>query len=109
RARSAILRRIALRACVLWSQAQPRSARRTETRIQHQETQMNFFNEYALLVAVALPVVVIVGLQVILLVARERGTGLIPGLARYPSIETRGAIETAPHEVMSATPTVATA
>ena len=70
---------------------------------------MNFFNEYALLVAVALPVVVIVGLQVFLFVAGERGTGLIPGLARYPSIEIRGAVEAASHEVMSATPTVATA
>jgi len=48
---------------------------------------MNFFNEYALLVAVALPVVTIVGLQAFLLVGGERGTGLLPGFNRYPSID----------------------
>ena len=70
---------------------------------------MNFFKEYALLVAVSILVVVIVGLHVFLFVAGERVTGLIPGLARYPSIEIRRAVETAPHEVLSATATVATA
>jgi hypothetical protein len=70
---------------------------------------MNFFNEYALLVAVALPVVAIVGLQVFLFVAGERGTGLFPGLDRYPSIEIRNAVEAAPRLAVSATPTVATA
>jgi hypothetical protein len=48
---------------------------------------MNFFNEYALLVAVATPVVVIFGLQVLLFVAGERGTGILPGFSKYPSIE----------------------
>jgi hypothetical protein len=68
---------------------------------------MDFFNEYALLVAVALPVVVIVGLQVFLFVAGERGTGLLPGLNRYPSIEIRHAVEAAPQNVVPATPAVA--
>jgi len=48
--------------------------------------QMNFVNEYALLVAVALPVVAIVGIQVYLFVCGERDTLLVPGLNRYPSI-----------------------
>lgn len=48
---------------------------------------MNFVNEYALLFAVALPVVAIVGIQVYLFVSGERGTLLVPGLNRYPSIE----------------------
>ena len=48
---------------------------------------MNFINEYALLFAVALPVVSIVGIQVFLFVTGERGTLLVPGLNRYPSIE----------------------
>ena len=47
---------------------------------------MNFINEYALLFAVALPVVVIVGMQVALYVAGERSTLLFPGMATYPSI-----------------------
>jgi hypothetical protein len=49
---------------------------------------MNFFNEYALLIVVALPVVVIAGMEIALFVSGERGTGLIPGFNRYPSIET---------------------
>ena len=48
---------------------------------------MNFVNEYALLVAVALPVVAIVGIQVYLFACGERGTLLVPGLNTYPSIE----------------------
>ena len=48
---------------------------------------MNFVNEYALLFAVALPVVAIVGIQVYLFVSGERGTLLIPGLNSYPSVE----------------------
>ena len=48
---------------------------------------MNFINEYALLFAVALPVVAIVGIQVFLFVSGERGTLLVPGLNRYPSID----------------------
>ena len=48
---------------------------------------MNFINEYALLFAVALPVVVIVGMQVMLFLDGERGTLLIPGLTSYAPIE----------------------
>jgi hypothetical protein len=48
---------------------------------------MNFMNEYGLLVAVALPVLAIVGIQVFLFIGGERDTLLIPGLDRYPSIE----------------------
>ena len=48
---------------------------------------MNFVNEYALLFAVALPVVVVVGIQVYLFACGERDTLLIPGMNRYPSIE----------------------
>ena len=39
---------------------------------------MEFFREYALLVAVATPVLVIVALQVHLFVAGDRGTLLLP-------------------------------
>ncbi len=48
---------------------------------------MNFFNEYALLVAVATPVVAIVSIMVTLFLAGERGTLLLPGFGGYPSIE----------------------
>ena len=57
---------------------------------------------------VALPVVAIVGLQVFLFVAGERGTGLLPGLDRYPSIEISNAVATH-RPALSATPTVAAA
>jgi len=39
---------------------------------------MNHFNEYALLVAVAVPVLAIVGLNVFLWIGGERGTLLVP-------------------------------
>jgi hypothetical protein len=48
---------------------------------------MEFFNDYALLFAVSLPVVAIVGLQVYLFVAGESGTLLLPSLKPYPSID----------------------
>ena len=47
---------------------------------------MNFVNQYALLFAVAIPVVAIVGIQVYLFLCGERDTLLVPGLNRYPSI-----------------------
>ena len=51
------------------------------------ETQMEmFFQEYGLLVAVAVPVVVIVGMQVVLFIAGERGTLLLPSLKPFESI-----------------------
>ena len=48
---------------------------------------MNFFNEYGLLVAVSIPVIAIVGIQVFLYVSGERGTLLVPGLGGFPSID----------------------
>ena len=47
---------------------------------------MNFMNEYGLLVAVALPVLAIVGIQVFLFIGGERDTLLLPGTSKYPSI-----------------------
>ena len=67
---------------------------------------MNFFNEYGLLVAVALPVVAIVGLQVFLFIAGERGAGILPGIGNYPSIDIGKAVEVAPKQTMSETPTI---
>ena len=67
---------------------------------------MNFFNEYALLVAVSLPVVVIVGLQLVLFLAGERGTGILPGVSRYPSIDVSKALEPAPKQMVSEVPTI---
>ena len=55
---------------------------------------MNFINEYALLFAVALPVAVVVGIQVMLFLAGERGTLLIPGFNRYPEIKLSATAET---------------
>jgi hypothetical protein len=52
---------------------------------------MNFINEYALLFAVALPVMTIAAIQASLLLAGERGTGLLPGFDRYPSMAIRAA------------------
>ena len=54
------------------------------------ETQMNLINEFALLFAVSLPGLVIAGVQTALLFAGERGTGLLPGIARYPSVRFGG-------------------
>ena len=71
---------------------------------------MNFINEYALLFAVALPVVVIAGIQASLFIAGERGTGLLPGFSAYPSIELGKVVEVAAREpVVSQVATVATA
>ena len=70
---------------------------------------MSFFNEYALLVAVALPVVAIVGLQVFLFVAGERGTGILPGLNRNPSIEIRESGKAVTQQVVCKSATLAAA
>lgn len=48
---------------------------------------MPAIQQVALLVAVAIPVVVVVGLNVFLAFFGERGTLLLPRLARYPRIE----------------------
>jgi hypothetical protein len=47
---------------------------------------MDFFNEYALLIAIATPVIAIVAVQVALFVAGERDTLLLPGFGGYPSV-----------------------
>ena len=48
---------------------------------------MDFFNEYALLIAIATPVIAIVAIQAALFVAGERDTLLLPGFGGYPSVE----------------------
>ena len=55
---------------------------------------MSFFTQYALLFAVSLPVVTIVGMQLYLFASGERGTLLMPGMDSYPTIE--GAKDAAP-------------
>jgi hypothetical protein len=52
---------------------------------------MEFLREYALLVAVATPVLVIVGFQAVLFVTGERGTLLLPSLAPFESIDIEAA------------------
>ena len=48
---------------------------------------MNLVNEYALLVAVSLPVAVVVAMQVYLYLEGERDTLLLPGLGGFPKVE----------------------
>ena len=55
---------------------------------------MNLIHEYALLVAVALPVVVILAIQVFLFMSGERGTLLIPGFSGFPKAELSASGET---------------
>jgi len=47
---------------------------------------MNYFQEYALLVAVAIPILAIVGLNVYLWWGGERGTLLMPSSQRLPKV-----------------------
>ena len=47
---------------------------------------MNYFEEYALLVAVAIPVIAIVGLNVYLWSEGERGTLLVPSSQALPKL-----------------------
>jgi hypothetical protein len=71
---------------------------------------MNFINEFALLFAVALPVATIVGMQVFLMIAGERGTGLLPGFGKYPTIEFGRTVEVAERRaVVSETATASNA
>jgi hypothetical protein len=58
-------------------------------------------NEFALLFAVSLPVAAIVCMQALLAATGERGTGLIPGISRYPSIVT-GKMRASPSTVSEA-------
>ena len=48
---------------------------------------MTFFQEYALLIGVATPVLVVVAIQAWLYFMGERGTLLLPSLGRYPSVD----------------------
>lgn len=63
---------------------------------------MNFFNEYALLVAVAVPVLAIIGLNIFLWMGGEGGTLLLP--SHYERVSFPAAIETAPETVTDETP-----
>ena len=66
---------------------------------------MNLFHEYALLVAVAIPVLAIVGLNVYLWLEGERGTLLLPS-ARSAAVAERAseAMETPSGPVVDTTP-----
>lgn len=48
---------------------------------------MELFREYALLIAVSLPVLVILAMNVLLFAAGERGSLLLPSSAPYPSVD----------------------
>ncbi len=62
---------------------------------------MNFVNDYALLFAVAIPVVMVLGAQVALFLGGERGTLLLPGLNRYPAFERTVRLGHAPRSVVT--------
>jgi len=62
---------------------------------------MNFIHEYALLVAVSLPVAVVVAMQAYLFLNGERGTLLLPGFGAFPKVEI-GAMEPAAVDVSPA-------
>ena len=44
---------------------------------------MNFIQDYALLVAIALPVLIIVGINLFLVMGGERGTLLVPSFGAF--------------------------
>ena len=48
---------------------------------------MNAYNDFALLVAIAIPVLVVVALNVYLFLAGEHDTLLLPGVRSWPSVE----------------------
>jgi len=54
---------------------------------------MKFIQEYALLIAVATPALVIAGIQFSLFMAGERGTLLLPELRRFPSVDIAEAVK----------------
>ena len=62
---------------------------------------MGFFEEYALLIAVALPVGVIAFINLLLYLGGERGTLLLPGVRDFPrvAIEPPAGPEARPAEV----------
>ena len=53
---------------------------------------MSFFQEYALLFAVAIPVAVVVLIEAALWLSGERGASLLPGLSRYPTVMSQAEI-----------------
>lgn len=53
---------------------------------------MSFFHEYSLLFAVAIPVAVIVAIEVALWASGERGASLLPGVSRYPTVMSQAEI-----------------
>lgn len=53
---------------------------------------MSFFQEYSLLIAVAIPAAVVVLIEVALWISGERGASLLPGLSRYPTVMTQAEI-----------------
>ncbi len=63
---------------------------------------MNFFNEYALLVAVAVPVLAIAGLNLFLWIGGERGTLMLP--TTQGRLSAWQAAEAAPAAVTDTTP-----
>ena len=48
---------------------------------------MGFFEEYALLIAVALPAGIVAGMNLLLYLAGERGTLLLPGVHAFPPVD----------------------
>lgn len=56
---------------------------------------MSLFEEYALLVAVCVPVLAVAGLDLFLALKGERGTGLLPTPMRFPAVESARAVEPA--------------
>ena len=53
---------------------------------------MSFFQEYSLLFAVAIPIAVVVLIEAALWLSGERGTSLLPGLSRYPTVMTQAEV-----------------
>ena len=66
---------------------------------------MEFINEYGLLVAVATPVAVIGLINVVLALAGESGTLLLPSLKGYPPVLEQAATVVAPVQADVAEPT----
>ncbi len=56
---------------------------------------MSLFEEYALLVAVCVPVLAVAGLDLFLALKGERGTGLLPTPMRFPAVGSAPAVEPA--------------
>src|SRR5262245_53034785 len=74
-----------------------RGAERKPTRQRAKETQMNLIQEFALLFAVAIPVLVIFGMNLALMLEGERGTLMFPSWpAEMALASTQGATPSAP-------------